>query len=383
MKLYELFDGSGIDVSWYVENGYITRRKHSKLPYQILNYTDKCAYERAWNVVTRKCRGLIYNSDNGDVVARPFEKFFNYGEPDAPAFDTLTLGAAYDKIDGSLGILYPTPVHLLGKPVGKHDWAIATRGSFESEQAVKGTEILYHYLEAGWVPHDGWTYLFEIVYPENRIVLDYGDTEDLFLLDIVDISTGVSQWDSEWPGPRAEPLAKDITIEDVLQLPPRPNKEGVVWVQYGPFPTRLKVKQQDYVEKHKIVFGLNARAVWEVVKQNNQLALDQFIENLPDEFQPWATTVTEELLKNFNELWDVAYGEFNDVIDALTNKESYSRKEFAFEALSRKDRLASLSGGKLAPSVLFCILDGKSIDEMLWQAIYPPHTWSPRDMGEE
>lgn len=35
---------------------------------------------------------------------------------------------------------------------------------------------------SAWTPPTGHTVLFEIIYPENRIVVDYGEMEDLVLL---------------------------------------------------------------------------------------------------------------------------------------------------------------------------------------------------------
>jgi hypothetical protein len=109
------------------------------------------------------------------IVARPFAKFFNYGTPQAviPAEPFVVT----EKIDGSLGILY----YLDGEP------HIATRGSFTSEQAARARRCCASY-EIEWTP--GTTPLFEIVYPENRIVVDYGDRRELVLLAAIDHATG-------------------------------------------------------------------------------------------------------------------------------------------------------------------------------------------------
>jgi RNA ligase len=71
-------------------------------------------------------------------------------------------------MDGSLGILYKVD----GKPY------LATRGSFVSDQAVAGTAML-HERYGDYEFEDGFTYLFEIIYPENRIVIDYKGMSDL------------------------------------------------------------------------------------------------------------------------------------------------------------------------------------------------------------
>ena len=45
----------------------------------IWNYSVSVQYERLWDEITVQCRGLVTNS-KGEIVARPFTKFFNYEE---------------------------------------------------------------------------------------------------------------------------------------------------------------------------------------------------------------------------------------------------------------------------------------------------------------
>src|SRR5689334_21169407 len=133
----------------YIRAGVITRRKHPEFDLWILNYTTKATISRDWDNITLTCRGLIYNATRR-AVAWPFRKFFNLQE--------LKEGAPngnfqlYDKADGSRGISYPGP---------DGQMYIATRGSFESEQAKRGSEFLKRqYGGKGFAP--AITYLFEI-----------------------------------------------------------------------------------------------------------------------------------------------------------------------------------------------------------------------------
>lgn len=167
------------DLKQLIADDYINVQKHPTADLYIYNYSPKAQYDRLWNDWTLACRGLIMNALY-EVVARPFHKFFNLEEtenlilPDEP-FEV------YEKMDGSLGILYWAD----GKP------AIATRGSFTSEQAIVATELL-HTKYANSLEHldPTKTYLFEIIYPENRIVIDYGDARKLVLLAVIDTKTG-------------------------------------------------------------------------------------------------------------------------------------------------------------------------------------------------
>src|SRR5690606_30098430 len=69
------------------DNGYITIREHPEdNNLVILNYTELTTYERRWNKYTMSARGLILDltdvNNNGKIyiLAKPFDKFFNYGE---------------------------------------------------------------------------------------------------------------------------------------------------------------------------------------------------------------------------------------------------------------------------------------------------------------
>lgn len=333
--------------------GYIRVQDHPTLPLAIANYTEKAAYEGVWTPVTKTCRGLIYNLATWEIVARPWPKFMNYGQAGAPDIDLNTPVCVTDKADGSLGILYPTP----------DGWAVATRGSFTSDQALHATEILrtrYRDFE----PDPRFTVLVEIVYPANRIVLDYGAIDDLILLGAVNIVTGRSipptdEFLSNWTGPRTE-VFDYRTFGEALAAEPRPNAEGLV-VQILATDERVKLKQADYVELHKIVTGLNARTVWEHLVDGKPL--DELIAPLPDEFHGWVKQVAE------------------DITTTVDEQETEARK--AFEQLrygacvaapdrtvSRKD-LAIIFKQHPMAWALFALLDGKDIQPKLLRNAKP------------
>ncbi len=57
---------------------------HPSQPLIGLNYTPVAHntlhhYHSGWTLPLRQCRGIIFDS-NGDLVAKAFNKFFNYGE---------------------------------------------------------------------------------------------------------------------------------------------------------------------------------------------------------------------------------------------------------------------------------------------------------------
>lgn len=329
-----------------VDKGYVRVQTHPTLPLCIANYSEKAQYERVWNEVTLQCRGLIYDHD-GAIVARPYAKFFNYGDDENTG--PLDLNAAVqvtDKLDGSLGIAYPTP----------DGPAIATRGSFASDQALHATELLRSKYPA-WRTVAGLTHLFEIIYPDNRIVIDYAGIDELCLHGIVDIPTGVpfvpSRLATTWHGPIVQTFPYE-TLAEALAAKPRPNAEGfVVRFDGGKM---VKLKQDDYVALHRIVTGLNARTVWEWLGDGKTVG--DLCATLPDEFHGWVEDLAAEIYAEQDSILAQALYAYTRRPDGLA-----SRAEFAAYAKQQ---------GELTP-YLFMLFDGQDerVIAAAWRAVKP------------
>lgn len=348
----------------HVEAGYVKVRQHPSLPLAIYNYAEKTAYERAWDACTSACRGLIVHEPTGTIVARPWPKFFNLGEHPEDAFDLDAPVEVTDKQDGSLGIL----VH----GVQDSEPFLATRGSFTSEQAEHATEVYRSRYAGRWEPKWWATYLFEIVYPGNRIVLDYGDQDDLILLGAVDTYNGQTFGPNDpqlgnWPGPRTT-VFEYATLRDALAAEPRTNAEGIV-VRFPDTNTMLKVKQQDYIDLHRIVTGLNARVVWERCAEPD--GLTALLDALPDEFQQWAirlATALEEGARVITEQAERAHAQILRDLDG----QGWTRKDYAMLATKSEHR-----------ALLFLLLDGRPIREQVWKGLRPSGDLVPRAFGED
>jgi RNA ligase len=327
---------------------YIKVGVHPDLPLRILNYTAAAMFDKRWNDATELCRGLIIDADD-NVVARPWRKFYNLGQVEAAPMGLDEPVEITDKADGSLGIAYTTPEGV----------AIATRGSFTSDQAIWATNWVRDNTLAFW-PMRGLTPLFEIVYPENRIVLDYGKWEGLILLGAVDIETGHVHGPYEaagmlqWNGQTTE-VFPEHTMAEFMAGPNanRSNAEGVV-VRSGH--RMVKVKQADYIAAHAVVTGLSNRSVWENLSDG--YGVPEQASFMPDEFYRWLTetaaTLTEAKVAWENEVMK----HYKLVLDHMPF--GGGRADFA--------RLALQSPYSAA---LFKLYDCKLIDEMAWLAVRP------------
>lgn len=335
------------DLKKAIDDGWVRFQVNEDNTLSIFNYTEVAQYKRYWNNVTLNCRGLILDNYM-NIVARPWKKFFNYGERPL-LFSTDDPVEVTDKKDGSLGILYRHPM--------TGDWKIATRGSFLSEQAIHATKVWNDKYSHVTVPDEGLTCLFEIVYPENRIVLDYGEMDDLVLLGSVQNKYGWYYGPNEtagmigWTGPVTEVFEYRTTNDAFKDY--RPNAEGLV-IRAGS--EMVKLKQDDYVTLHKLVTGLNERAVWERLKSGE--TRDSICASLPDEFHGFVDNVANDLEEKFQNIYRSAHVDYCTVLNMMPAK--YTRKEFALKATQFK-----------YPSLLFSFLDNRSVTESIWDMIRP------------
>lgn len=328
--------------------GFVKGVRHREAPYTILNYTDRAQFAHVWNDVTLACRGLIID-DSGRVVARPFKKFFNHNQTDISREGPVSVT---EKIDGSLGILYQLPD-------GSHH--VATRGSFCSEQAVHATEVWEKRYKETFTPNPEWTYLFEIVFPDNRVVVDYKDFDDLVLLGAISIETGLSvpleQAATNWPGPVVETLSYK-SFDAALNAPARQGVEGCV-VHFSDTDMRIKIKEESYVRLHQLVTDVSERRVWEALSSN--IDIEAAFEGVPDELFEFVRTTKERLKSQFDELTNQVFARTAATCEALGP--NFSRQEFA-------KAVALCSDFELSRS-MFAVLDGKDFSAAVWKTLRP------------
>lgn len=333
-----------------VEAGYLISQDHPTLDLTIYNYSQKTQYESHWIPETLACRGLVMNSE-GRVVARPFSKFFNASEvedqiPNLP-FEV------YEKMDGSLGIFFWYSTEDALHPV------FASRGSFTSEQADKGWKMLQKlpYRNLAY----GHTHLFEIIYPENRIVIDYGAAEKLVLLGVINTVTGIEidRQNIEENLGNSFDIVKAYNISNSwvhLWAQNEPNREGYVIRFLNGY--RVKVKFEEYVRLHRIITQVSNVSIWEKLSKGEPL--DELLEKVPDEFFEWVRDTERELHhKHSDILWE-AHDKLMEVTRRLGNS---SRKDYALAIINHPYK-----------SIIFRFLDGCPGNDIAWKMVRP--VWS-------
>ena len=319
----------------YLEEGWIRVQKHPNHPLFIYNYTQTTQFEGYWNDITLSCRGLILD-EQGRVVARPFRKFFNLGESTHQVIPNEPF-EVFEKMDGSLGILY----WHAGQPF------IASRGSFSSKQAVEANRMLYgQYRDAIGRLDISKTYLFEIIYPANRIVVDYGQKRQLVLLAVINTQTGQEAPLEDLGFPVVKRYQGIDDLDQLLTLQEK-NREGFVIRFAGGL--RYKVKFAEYVHIHRLVTQVSSVSVWENLKTGQPV--EELIEKLPDEFYHWVKETRSELWLAYQAIEETCQRDFRTFA---------TRKETANYFMECS-----------YPNVLFKMLDGKPYADTIWRMVRP------------
>jgi RNA ligase len=392
MKLASLF--SSEDLAAALDAKHVTRRQHPTLPLSIYTYSRACQYEKAWSPVTIACRGLIADDVTGDVVAWPFPKFFGVqehalGNDYAPPLPEGEPFEVYDKVDGSLGIVF----HYNGR------WHVASKGSFTSEQALRAQAwISTSYTD--WLQR-GTTYLCEIVYPENRIVVDYGDREDLVLLGAFEedgtetpLAVAADDWTHigsvvrTWP---ALPLPELLKLAEANARPDGTPTSGISTegyvIRYASG-LRAKAKLSEYVRLHKVLTGINERDIWRMaglqryadqppklvakalgcqvgevtaVQQGGVSPLDALLDAVPDEFDQWVKSVIARLEFQARQLDRTVTAEYAAIAHLGADRGVFAR---AVQRIEEPEVRACM----------FLLLDGKPTGLHLWRAVKPEAT---------
>jgi RNA ligase len=252
--------------------GFVYRRIDGATGLRLFIYTPRCVYEDGWDEFTIVARGLIVDENAGQLVATPFPKFFNVGErrgdvPDLP-FE------AYEKLDGSLIIVF----HHGGR------WRTATKGAFDSEQAVWARARLDAVDLSPLSP--GTTYLFEAVYPENRIVVRYAEPA-LVMLAAYDADGRELTYDEVvatgralgWRAARRHAFASIADMVSHAATLPRDHEGFVIRFGNG---LRLKLKGAEYRRIHALISRCTPLAMWEAMAAGDDLAAIR--RDLPEEF---------------------------------------------------------------------------------------------------
>lgn len=336
----------------YVNQGHVTQSDSHDGSLSLYKYSRNAQMNWMWDDVTMGARGLIVNNDTGELVARGFNKFFTFEQLIQLDYNTGLDDTALvmPKMDGSLGIAY----------VHNGQWNVATAGSLNSEQAQHATTIIREKY-GDMSPIDGYTMCFEIIYPDNRIITNYGDCDDIVLLG------GADQY-GRWINPdvfddcgftgEVVSVTKD-TVGNILHSPdPEDTSEGFVMRTNNG--VLIKYKHPSYLTMHAARFHITYSGIVEWLRTGTT---ERHIEVIPDEFQDSVRKIAQSIEDDYRNILRT----IDAYIDKVNAHAGDTRKEKALwinENIPRQYRGWVLN-------TLFSPQNREKMDKSIWTSVTP------------
>lgn len=344
-------------------------------------------------LMRRECRGLLFDKETGQIIRRPYHKFFNVNERSDSHQSKINFANKHcvlDKLDGSMlsPFICKGNIHW-GTRMGVTDVADQTQQFLALHPEYNTMCVL--------LIQNGHTPMFEWCSRKQRIVLDYGHEDQLVLTGIRNMITG-EYWDkfqednlaSMYGIPTVRSFESKNNIQELIEhTRGLENTEGfVIRFENGDM---FKIKCDWYCQLHKTLEHI----VHE--KDVIRLILDEKLDDVK-------AILPEDRIKSLDKFSNILYAG----ISALTNKvvwstiELYdnhngSRKDFAlavkdmkeknfmFKALdilekcSNRDNTAHISfiTNELFNFIVKYVRDGSNsqtkVNEMRW--IWGNHKW--------
>lgn len=187
-KQDEPIELQGLDVVNELRNNkYIKESKFDNI--SSFNFTQEAFRKGVWDEQTIRARGLFFNTNNGDVVIRSYNKFFNINEKEITKIGNLKRNlqypvTAYVKYNGYLG--------LIGYDSESDKLIISSKSNINSQFSRWFEEILYSKLNEDrieymkkYIKNNNCTLVWEVIAPKHDThMIEYAE-DDIVLLNIV------------------------------------------------------------------------------------------------------------------------------------------------------------------------------------------------------
>lgn len=285
------------------------------------------------NPIATECRGLKFDR-SGNLIARPFQKFFNIGERQGPEdIDWSRDHVIHEKLDGSMvhGCILDGALALMTRG------GISPQANMAQDRADEGVLRL-----AREAAEDGQTAIFEFTSPDNRIVVPY-DNDSLTLLAIRENRTGeyISHLHETANAYGVQVAAAHGAVSDVDSFIAAArglvDAEGyVIAFDDG---HRLKIKGEDYAFRHKALATIaSEKNVLRLILDDD---LDDVIGLLPAPIADRAASLQSDVSGNIHQL-------AKDVQRFHADHSDKERKDYAMAVKEHLDpRLSAAAFGAL------------------------------------
>ena len=265
------------------------------------------------NNVVKESRGIILEKETWKIVAYPFDKFFNYGESNAYNL-SLKDSHILEKVDGSIIKVF----------FYDDKWRIATNGTIDAEDASNMDGISFSKIFFDIISKENFdeltknfspnlTYIFELIHPSNRIVVDYDGKRELVFIGLKENDGKLRDFNIFYKSikKKYEKIFKRLSIRfpkkfnvvnvddmaQLSQLADEHNNKGnnfegfvVVQVEDDLVVGRVKIKSPKYIRLHHVATGDGVtnnlvRVLLDNEEQEFEVYLDKLPESVKEEYK--------------------------------------------------------------------------------------------------
>lgn len=265
--------------------------------------------------LVQQCRGIILDEDeNWRCVSRPFDKFFNMGDPNAATFD-WKFARIHEKLDGSLMVLYNY----------RGIWHVASSGTPDASGEVNGFGFTFKELfwrvwnerkyQLPLLAHI--TFMFELMTPYNEVIVRHPENR-LVLIGARQRDTGLYEplhrFDG-W-GWEVNKMLSWQSLADLMKFNFDPMKmEG--YVVSDAEGNMVKLKHPGYVIAHQLKGSFSPRMVIEAVRSGDFAEIVATFPEWRDDFMVVKNTY-DKLANRITGVW-------------LATKDTPVKKDFALK----------------------------------------------------
>lgn len=315
--------------------GYLKKSRKEDLV--LYNYTQKTMYEKNWTSATMQARGLIFDTKNNELVARPFGKFFNINENELTQLHNLPLTESFEvfeKIDGVLGIIF----------FYNNEWQLTTRGEFDSIQAQIGQELLKSQIDTSKL-NTAYTYLCEIIHPKCEIILSSNKVKKLILIGAIETKTG-----SELNYPALQKIAKksgfeivskinlNMSIKEIYEDKSNWSSKVEGYVIRFESGLRVKIKSDAYISLVELKNNMNVDKLVEFVSINGKINPKYFV-NIPEELEKNIIRNAALIELQFSDIIKEIEEDIKKITFTINNDNNSRDKEITYQYLSSNVKL--------------------------------------------
>ena len=304
--------------------------------------------------IRRECRGLIFDTATGQLISRPYHKFFNAGEREETQLNKINLYEPHivlEKLDGSM--IRPIPT--------ADGFRLATKAGITdiAEQAEEFIADKSNYnIFIRKCIQKGTTPIFEWCSRKNRIVVDYPE-DNLILTGLRYNDTGkyvdyevMVNYATAWNIPVVKAV-NGLAVQNidlfVRQVREWDDGEGIVLR----FDTghMCKVKSADYVLRHKSKDSIS--------QEKN--VLQTILSDSVDDLIPLLTPEDGERIQRFQNAFWMSVDDLASEMADLYNAGNFmypEKKDFAVEFVQKKilpihaPIMYAMKGGKGSKEVI-------------------------------